>query len=108
MSNKCCSGPIQDEIIISGSGFRTRIQKNQDYCAVIKIPANQVFYIASEEKINEISNEISSNSSTSNTSNNCTTTNNSGLIISIVVLTILLILFIVLFIWSLARKSRKS
>ena len=106
MSNKCCSGPIQDEINISGGGFRNRIQKNQDYCAVLRIPANQTIYIVSEDKINEIANENNGSNSSSSNVNGKVCPSNSGLIITVASLSVLVVLLIILLIWILIRKSK--
>lgn len=96
-TNKCCSGNIQNEFIITGGNFQSKIKQSEDSCTVLKIPANLGVYIVSEDRF------ISSESKSSPTSES---TNNTNLIIAIIILSVLMLLFFGLMLYFAFRKPK--
>ena len=95
--SKCCSGSIQEEYALKGS-FKNAIKHNQDSCVVLKLAANEVVYIMSEDRVED--NNINNNTQTS-----CISPVNRNLVIAIVIMS-LFILGLFVGIIYLVRKKR--
>ena len=101
-TNKCCSGNIQNEFIITGGNFQSKIKQSEDSCTVLKIPANLGVYIVSEDRF------ISSDSKSNKTiiKDDDVLISNTNLTIAVVVLALLMVLFFGLMLYFALRKPK--